>query len=155
MNLRDHVIIDTTLSKLDDLIAACRRGTTIYTHSPNLAADVTRKAKSLRTSLTGLTASLDGKPVPFREEPIRRELSSVRIYSSPLLADMIQFVGKDGRSELEFWDFYREVAKKYGQERVSGAKEELLDIDTATLPATVRIKPHVLSLCGLLLGRER
>lgn len=51
MDIRDLSTVERTASWLSELIEACRRLGPLYTRNPQLAADVTRKAKSLRTSL--------------------------------------------------------------------------------------------------------
>ncbi len=51
MDIRDLSTVERTASWLSELIEACRHLGPLYTRNPQLAADVTRKAKSLRTSL--------------------------------------------------------------------------------------------------------
>jgi len=154
-SIRDHAILNSTAYRLEELIEVCLRGGSLHSHAPNLAADVTRKAKALRTALAGLVAALEGEAQPQQPEGTRRKQPlTARLHSQPLLFEMIRFVGHGGRSEIEFWDFYREMASRYTQLRASAAVDELLDIDKATLPATVHIKPAVLPLCRLMLGPE-
>ena len=43
---------------LDELIETCRKLGPVYSANPTLTADVTRKAKALRTSLATLRESL-------------------------------------------------------------------------------------------------
>jgi hypothetical protein len=54
MNVRDLPALERTATWLDELIRACERGGSCYGKNPDLARDVTRKAKALRTSLTTL-----------------------------------------------------------------------------------------------------
>jgi len=152
VSIRDHAILESASARLEELIDACRRGGGLHAHAPHVAAEVARKAKSLRTSLTGLKASLEpGAQIP-EEKPGRKPALLYRLYSAPLLYEMVRFVGYGGRSEIEFWDFYREMARQYPVEKASAAVDELFDIDKTTLPAIVRIKPKVLPLCTSLLG---
>ena len=51
MDIRDLSTVERTASWLSELIEACRRLGPLYTRNPQMAADVTRKAKALRTSL--------------------------------------------------------------------------------------------------------
>jgi len=46
--------LERTASWLDELIQHSRRLSSLYTENPKLVADVTRKAKALRTSLNNL-----------------------------------------------------------------------------------------------------
>ena len=155
VSIRDHAILSSAATRLDELIDACRRGHSLYCHSPHLAADVTRKAKALRTSLGSLTASLEpGAEIPKEEKPGRKSPLLYRLYASPLLYEMVRFVGREGKSEIEFWDYYQEMAQKHTVEKASAAVDELFDIDKAALPAAVRIKPKVLPLCRSLLGPQ-
>jgi len=66
-DIRHHAILKSASERLEELIDACWRRGAIHGHFPNLAADVTRKAKSLRTSLASLSAFLDGAAEP--EQP--------------------------------------------------------------------------------------
>jgi hypothetical protein len=152
ISLRDRAILVSATARLDELLSVCKRGSALFCHAPNLARDVTRKAETLRTALAGLTAALDGKP---QSETLSSGQPSLlyRLYSQPLLHKMVRFV-RYGRSEIEFWDLYREMAQQYTQEKASAAVDELFDIDASALPATVRLKPHVLPLCKALLGPE-
>jgi len=154
VNIRDRAILNSASARLEELINACRRGGGLHAHAPHRAAEVARKAKSLRTSLAGLAAALEAgvEPPPEQEKPGRKSALLYRLYASPLLYEMVRFVGAGGRSEIEFWDFYRELGQQHSQEKASAAVAELFDIDKSTLPATVRIKPKVLPLCGPLLG---
>ncbi len=153
VSIRDHAILDSATARLEELIDACRRGGGLHAHAPHLAEDVMRKAKKLRTSLAGLQASLEpGAQIAEEEKPGRKAALLYRLYASPLLYEMVRFVGRGGRSEIEFWDFYREFGRQYSQEKASAAVAELFDFDKTTLPAVVRIKPKVLPLCSSLLG---
>ncbi len=152
-DIRDHAILRSTSTRLEELISACRRRGGIHDHSPNLAADVTRKAKALRTSLAGLMASLDGAAQP--EQPMGRKKDlRYRVYFDPLLTEMVRFVGNAGRNELDFWDFYRDLAGRYTTERASAAYEELCTMDKSNLPATVFLKPEVRAMLDPLLGER-
>jgi len=61
VNFRDLSCLERTAVWLDELITACRRLGPVYTENPTLAADVTRKAKALRTSLQTLRTFLETK----------------------------------------------------------------------------------------------
>lgn len=153
-SIREHAILEAALERLEELINACRRGGGLHVLAPHRAAEVSRKAKSLRRSLAELAAAMEAgaEPPPEQEKPGRKPALLYRLYASPLLYEMVRFVGAGGRSEIEFWDFYRELGRRHSQEKASAAVAELFDFDKATLPATVRIKPKVLPLCGPLLG---
>lgn len=154
-DLRDHAILHETSVRLEELITACRRRGAIHGHAPNLAADVTRKAKALRTSLTGLLAALEAEADTVPEQPAKRKTRLLyRLYSDPLLAEMVRFVGHAGRNEIEFWDLFSDLAGRFSQQRASDAYEELCDIDKATLPATILLKPEVRAIAGSLLGES-
>jgi len=151
-DIRDHAILQEASTKLDELIAVCKRGGKLYGHAPTLAADVTRKSKALRTSLTGLIASLESRVDSQQEQPPKRKQHlRYRLYADPALYETVRFVGHAGRNELEFWEYYRELAGRYGQERASNAYNELCDIDKSSLPATVLLKPKVRMIGGPLL----
>ena len=60
MNLRDRSALERTAIWLDELIQLCRpRGLLAGAADQRRIADVSRKAKSLRTSLTNLQEALD------------------------------------------------------------------------------------------------
>jgi hypothetical protein len=88
---------------LDELLSACRKGTALYGHAPNLASYVIQKAKSLRTAIASLTAALEEKP---QQETVTAKKPPLvyRLYSQPLLYQMVRFVGYGG-SEIEFGTF--------------------------------------------------
>lgn len=54
MDIRDLSAIERTAVWIDELIQACRRPGELYGKNPKLVADVTRKAKALRTCLATL-----------------------------------------------------------------------------------------------------
>lgn len=54
MNIRDLSTLERNAHWLAELIEASRRGGPLYSASPDLVRDVTRKAKALRTSLETL-----------------------------------------------------------------------------------------------------
>jgi hypothetical protein len=64
LNLRDVSCLERTAAWLDELIHACGKSGALSTRSPRQAAEVVRKAKALRTSLTALRLSLDQPPEP-------------------------------------------------------------------------------------------
>src|SRR4051812_11543054 len=59
VNIRDLAVLRSASERLAELIQVCRVRGPIYCHDPALSADVTRKAKSLATSLATLQAALD------------------------------------------------------------------------------------------------
>lgn len=59
LNIRDHAILESASARLGELISSCRRLGPVYVIDPALAADVTRKAKGLSTSLGKLCAAAD------------------------------------------------------------------------------------------------
>ena len=67
-DIGDHAILKSASERLEELIDGCRRRGAIHGHFPNLADDVTSKAKSLRTSLASLSAFLDGAPQPKQSQ---------------------------------------------------------------------------------------
>jgi hypothetical protein len=152
-DIRDHAVLHSASARLKELIAACQRGGNLHGHAPNLAVEVRRKARALHTALAGLITSLetgvDAQPEP---STARKPHLRYRLYADPVLYETHRFVGHAGRSELEFWDYYRELAGQYGQERASAAYSELCDLDKSCLPATVLLKPSVRILGGPLLG---
>jgi hypothetical protein len=152
-DIRDHAILRESSAKLEELIHACRRRAAIHGHSPNLAADVTRKAKALRTSLASLISSLDRDAEAERPHAGKRKQPLYyRLSFDRAMTEMVRFVGYGGRSEIEFWDYYRDLAGRYSQQRASEAYQELCDLDRSTEPVTVLLKPEVQKLCGPLLG---
>lgn len=66
MNVRDLSALERTAVWLEELIQACRRPGPLYAVDPTRVADVTRKAKSLRTSLQALRALISH---PEKREP--------------------------------------------------------------------------------------
>jgi hypothetical protein len=50
--IRDHAVLEAASARLEELIEACRRGGGLHAQAPHLSAQVSRKAKSLRSSLT-------------------------------------------------------------------------------------------------------
>jgi len=54
LNIRDLSTLERTAAWLDELVSACRHLGSVYVENPKLTADVTRKAKALRTSLKTL-----------------------------------------------------------------------------------------------------
>jgi len=66
MDIRELSALERTAVWLDELIEVCRRLGRVYVLNPKLAADVTRKAKALRTSLQTLRSFLDN---PKGEHP--------------------------------------------------------------------------------------
>jgi len=154
VNIRDRAILNSASGRLEDLIEACRRGGGLHAHAPHRTAEVSRKAKSLRTSLAGLAAALEAgvEPPPEQEKPVRKSALLYRLYSSPLLYEMVRFVGAGGRKELEFWDFYRELAPKYSQEKTSAALHELLDFDKSI--AVTQAGQLTVGVCMLLALRR-
>jgi hypothetical protein len=153
ISVRDQAILTSVAERLEELLLACKRGNPMSVHAPNLSQDVIRKAKALRTSFIGLAGAREGSPQPARMNTRKRPLL-YRLYSQPVLYEMVRFVGYAGRSEIEFWDYYRQMAQRHTQEKASAAVDELFDIDKSTLPAIVRIKPQVLSICKGILGLE-
>ena len=59
MDLRDITTLDRSAHWLSELIDACRRLGPLYTRNPQMVADLTRKAKALRTSLARFQEFLD------------------------------------------------------------------------------------------------
>ena len=59
MDIRDITTLERSAHWTSELIEACRRLGPLYTRNPQLAADVTRKAKALRTSLARFQEFLD------------------------------------------------------------------------------------------------
>jgi len=66
MDIRELSALERTAVWLDELLEVCQRGRRAYGLNPKLAADVTRKAKALRTSLQTLRSFLDN---PKGEHP--------------------------------------------------------------------------------------
>lgn len=54
MNVKDLSALERTAAWLDELVEACRKLGPVYSANPTMTADVTRKAKALRTSLATL-----------------------------------------------------------------------------------------------------
>ncbi len=154
-DIRDHAVLQSSSDRLEELIAVCRRGGNLHIRFPNLTADVSRRAKALNKALAGLVAALDTGVDSQPEQPTgRKKHLRYRIYFDPLLTEMVRFVGNAGKNELEFCDFYRDLAHRYTTERASAAYEEICGIDKSKLPATVFLKPEVRALCCPLLGER-
>jgi hypothetical protein len=131
MDVRTLAILDGTASRLDELIHVCRRLGIVYAHDPALAADVTRKAKSLRTSLQALREALDdphhqpGKPDPETQPaPI-----STRLYIDPCLTEQARTVGYEGLPLRRRDPTLKALAEKYGKERAWQAMKDLTEMD--------------------------
>ena len=61
MNLRERSALERTAVWLEELLAVCKRPGEVYAQNNDLVADVTRKAKALKTVLQKLRDFLDGK----------------------------------------------------------------------------------------------
>lgn len=69
MNLRDLSAVERTAVWLDELIDVCRKLGPLSSANPKLVADVTRKAKSLRTSLTSFREFLNNPKGESHDAP--------------------------------------------------------------------------------------
>ncbi len=58
MDIRDLSTLERTASWLEELAAACHKGTRIAVRCPRQAADVSRKARALQKSLRQLLEAL-------------------------------------------------------------------------------------------------
>jgi hypothetical protein len=61
MNLQDASLLERMQKNLDELIQAGRKLGPLYTESPKLVADITRKAKWLRTAIKTFQESQEKK----------------------------------------------------------------------------------------------
>jgi hypothetical protein len=157
VNIQHHAILQGTADRLEELIPLCRPRGPLSGCDPALMGDVTRKAKALRTSLATFRAALDDPKHQPRSkteeaEPARQPKLSMRLAFQPNLAELARYVSYGGKREQEFWDWYREMCHRYGQERMSAAYNEMCEPDTARLPAVIRLKPEARKACHQLLG---
>jgi hypothetical protein len=107
VNIRYQDIVSRAAGRLDELIAACKRLGPIYVHDPALTADVTRKAKALRTALAKLPATFDDPDhQPGKEAPARQDKLALRLAFQPHLAELVRCVSYGGRREQDFWEHY-------------------------------------------------
>jgi hypothetical protein len=64
MNLRDASLLERTEKYLEELIQAGRKLGPLHGEHPKLVADITRKAKLLRTAMKAFRDHLEGKQKP-------------------------------------------------------------------------------------------
>src|SRR5258708_1873238 len=88
-NIRDLAALERAADALPELISVCKRPGSVYGVDNALAADVTRKAKGLQTSLGKLRAAVDDPAHrPTKEKPpMPKDPLVMRLHFQPVLYD--------------------------------------------------------------------
>jgi hypothetical protein len=131
---------------LDELISVCLPGGAVSKKCPALAADLTRKANAMKGVLLRLSQSLSeaGPPPAIDDRPplyLRQ--------TDPVIQQIAKCLGHQGALEDTLFLLTKDLAGRYGNERVSDAVTELVWIDRETRwaklrPETVRaLRPFI------------
>src|SRR5207245_10398636 len=84
---------------------------------------------------------------------LKRDASLLHsLYFSPRYTKLARLVGYDGRTLDDMHNQVEPLGDRDSKEKVQAAAEELFDIEQASKPPMVRLKPRVRKLCCQLLG---
>lgn len=152
LNIRDHAILKSAAERLDELVTACRARGPVYGIDAVLAADVTRKAKALRTSLGKLREAADEpNHRPNQEEQMTKEEPlALRLNRVPVLYELARAVSYGGKRPGQLKEKCAELSGRYGDTAVMMAMHELTMLDPKTNLTVLR--PEARKLCWQLLG---
>lgn len=76
-----------------------------------------------------------------------------RLFYQPHLTEVVRLLGYEGLPETTFWDHYRALSGKHGQEAMSSAVSEIVEFDKTQTPAVARLTEEARKLAGYVLGR--
>lgn len=134
MTIKDLAALDLA-ARLDELLDVCKPGGSAGKKCPHLSADVTRKATALKGSLARLGPALDeaGPPPVLKDRPplyLRQ--------SDPVVQAIAKLLGHHGVLEDTLYVLTKDLARQYGDARVSDAITELVWVHRETRWAKLR-----------------
>jgi hypothetical protein len=148
MDIRDEAALDLC-SRLDELELVCRPGGPVSKRSPNLAADVTRKAMALKGSLLRLKQALQeaGPPPTFHRQMPPLYL---RLDEQPAIRDIAKLVGHYGCPEDQLYAMTKKLAQQDPDLRVGELIVELTWVHKDT--RWVKLRPETLRSLRPVIG---
>ena len=149
-DIRDLSTIKGTLANLGKLIEACRPRGPFYAHGKEIANEVIRGAKGLRSSLEKLQHAVEDPsrtlsgPTPSTKSPIIQ-----RLCQEPRLHELARFISYGGKRPDQVEEFMAGQRASHG-DKAMWAMHEL----TATGPESglTVLRPEALRACRVLLG---
>src|SRR5690349_131093 len=75
----------------------------------------------------------------------------MRVYFCPWFCEIVRKLRYEGLPDPAFWDFYRDLAQKHGDEKANAAYKEICTVDRSTEPATIRLTDECLRVSKPLL----